>query len=299
MKPYLQLDHLSPSPPLEIEEAEYSLLLQSRPVLNAAFSFEENYDLLIGNYIELENAALSHAAESMVRQRHDYHDLFEVRAEINRRVVNFLSAARLFVDQLPQHIEQCGGEKDELKAKLSSEYDASFAYRFMEALRNHVQHSGSAVHTLSIGSKWQPPRERRKIVFNLQAFTQKRFLLLDKTFKKATLAECPERVEVLVATRRYLESLSAVHDFARQQIEEPVAKARSAFAEAIDRYKQFSKESTIGLTAYPPGERDPSNGVAVFLNWDDVRIKLSQRNLNLRNLSKSTVSSSTPEECSP
>jgi hypothetical protein len=296
MKPYLQPALLSPPPPLEIEEAEYSILLQSRPVLDAAFSFEENYDLLVGNYIELEYAALSLSAESMLRQRHDYEDLFEVRAELNRRVVNFLSAARLFVDQLPQRIALCGGEKDELKAKLSSEYDVSFEYRFMEALRNHVQHSGSAVHALSIGGNWQPPRERKKKVFNLQAFTQKRFLLLDKTFKKKTLAECPEKVEVLVAARRYLESLSAIHDFARQQIEKPVAKARSAFAEAIERYKQFSNESTIGLTAYPAGERDPTNGVAVFLNWDDVRIKLSKRNLHLRNLSKSIVSSSTPEE---
>jgi hypothetical protein len=296
MKPYLQPALLSPPPPLEIEEAEYSLLLQSRPVLNAAFSFEENYDLLIGNYIELENSALTLTSESMVRQRHDYQDQFEVRAELNRRIVNFLSAARLFVDQLPQRIEQCGGKKDELKAKLSTEYDASFEYRFMEALRNHVQHSGSAVHSLSIGGKWQPAKERKRIVFNLQAFTQKQFLLLDKTFKKSTLAECPDKVEVLIATRRYLESLSSVHDIARQQIERPVAAARNAFAEAIERYREFSNASTIGLTAYPAGEHDPSNGVAIFLNWDDVRIKLSKRNLNLRNLSKSIVSSSTSEE---
>jgi hypothetical protein len=106
MKPYLQPAHLSPPPPLEIEESEYVLLQRSRPVLNAAFSFEENYDLLVGNYIELENAALTLTAESIARQRHEYQDMFELRAELNRRVVNFLSSARLFVDQLPQRIEQ-------------------------------------------------------------------------------------------------------------------------------------------------------------------------------------------------
>ncbi|CAN5279841.1 hypothetical protein BH11PSE10_BH11PSE10_20980 [soil metagenome] len=296
MKPYLQPANISPTLPLEIEDSEYALLLQSRPILNAAFSFEENYDLLVGNYIELENASLTLTTESIVRQRHDYQDLFEVRAELNRRVVNFLSAARLFVDQLPQRIEQCGGSKVAVKSKLSAEYDASFEYRFMEALRNHVQHSGSAVHSLSIGGKWKPPRERKLNVFNLQAFTQKRFLLLDKTFKKSTLDECPDKVEVLVATRRYLESLSAVHDFARQHIEQPVDAARNAFGDAIHRYKAFSKESPIGLTAFPCGERDPSKGISVFLDWDEVRLKLSKRNRNLSNLSKSVVSSSTSEE---
>ena len=296
MKPYLQPAYLSPPPPLEIEEGEYLLLQRSRPVLNAAFSFEENYDLLVGNYLELENASLTLTAESIVRWRQEYQDMFALRAQLNRRMVNFLSAARLFVDQLPQRIEQCGGNKDEIKAKLSAEYDASFEYRFMEALRNHVQHSGSAVHSLSIGGKWHPPKERTRNVFTVQAFTQKRFLILDKTFKKPTLKECPDKVEVLFATRRYLESLSAVHDFARQHIEKTVAEARKAFAEAIERYIDFSKESAIGLAAYPSGARDPSMNVAVFLDWDDVRIKLSKRNRNLTNLSKCVVLSSSAEE---
>ena len=59
MKPYLQLANLSPPPALEIEEIEYLLLQRSKPVLNAVFSFEENYDLLVGNYLELENASLT------------------------------------------------------------------------------------------------------------------------------------------------------------------------------------------------------------------------------------------------
>jgi hypothetical protein len=297
MKPYLQPANLSPPPALEIEESEYLLLQRSRPILNAAFSFEENYDLLVCNYLELENASLTLTTESMARQQHEYQDLFEQRAELNRRVVNFLSAARLFVDQLPQRIEQCGGHKKEIKAKLSVEYDASFEYRFMEALRNHVQHSGSAVHSLSIGGKWrQPPRERTQTVFTLQAFAEKRFLMLDKTFKKPTLKECPDKVEVLIATRRYLESLSAVHDFARQHIDGDVTDARNAFSEAIKRYQEFSKATVIGLTAYASGARDPSKDVAVFLDWDEVRIKLSKRNRNLRNLSKSVISSTTIEE---
>ncbi len=281
---------------MEIQESEYLLLQRARPVLNAAFSFEENYDLLVGNYLELESASLALTAQSMVRQCSEYQDLFELRAELNRRMVNFLSAARLFVDQILQRVGQCGGSSTDVKKKLEAEYDGSFEYRFMEALRNHVQHSGSAVHSLSIGGKWLPPQERTRNVFALQAFTQKRFLILDSTFKKLVLEQCPDQVDTFIATRRYLESLSAVHDFARQQIDGAVTDARNAFDGAIKRYEKFSNASPVGLTAYPHAECDPSKGVAIFLDWDDVRIKLLTRNRNLKNLSKSVVSSSTLEQ---
>jgi hypothetical protein len=85
MKPYLQPALLAPPPPLAIEEAEFLALQQARPILNAAFSFEENYDLLVGNYVEFENSALSLATSSMARHLWEYHEMFELRAEMNRR----------------------------------------------------------------------------------------------------------------------------------------------------------------------------------------------------------------------
>lgn len=291
MNPYLRPALLSPPPPLEITESEYLLLKRSRLVLNAAFSLEENYDLLIGNYLEFENSALSLATSSMARQLSEYHEMFELTAEMNRRAVNFLSSARLFVDQLLQRVGKCGGNKEEVKKRLSAEYDDSFEYRFMEALRNHVQHSGSAVHSLSIGGKWVPSQECTRHEHALEVFTQKRFLALDPSFKKPVLEECPDKVDTLRATRRYLESLSKVHEFARNNIEDSIAEARASFESAIRKYVAFSNASPIGLTAYSSSSQDPSNQVAIFLDWDDVRVKLCKRNRRLHNLSKCVVSS--------
>ena len=290
MNPYLQPALLSPPPPLEITEAEFLSLKRSRPILNSAFSLEENYDLLIGNYLELENSALSLTATSMARQLYDYHEVFELRAEMNRRAVNFLSSARLYVDQLLQRVGDGGGNKEDIKSCLSAQYDNFFEYRFMEALRNHVQHSGSAVHSSYIVASWIPPGELSRQEFVLKVFTRKCFLALDSTFKKTVLKECPEEVDTLGATRRYLESLSVVHEFARCSIEKSVAEARSSFEDAIKKYTAFTGESPIGLTAYATPDRDPSHeGFPIFLDWDDVRIKLSLRNRSLLNLSKRVI----------
>lgn len=291
VKPYLQPAYLSPPPLLEITEAEYLLLKNSRLVLNAGFSFEENYDLLIGNYLEFENAALSLATSAVARQLREYREMFELRAEMNRRAVNFLSSARLFVDQLPQRVGECGGDKDEVKEHLRAEYDTSFEYRFMEALRNHVQHSGSAVHSLRIDGKWAPPRENTRREFVLEVHTQRQLLALDPAFKKAVLKECPEDVDTLHATRRYLESLGAVHDLCRGRIDKKISEARALFEEAIEKYVKFSEASATGLTAFSPLERGPSSEIAIFLDWDDVRVRLSKRNGNLKNLSNCMISS--------
>lgn len=290
MKHYLQPAFLSPPPALEITELEYLSLQRSRPILDAAFSFEENYDLLVGNYLEIEKSALSITTSAMARQLGEYHEMFELRAEMNRRAVNFLSSARLFVDQLTQRVRECGGEVKVVSDCLSAEYDACFEYRFMEALRNHVQHSGSAVHSLSIGGKWVQPGWTRN-EFALKAFTQKRFLELDSTFKKMVLQECPDQVDILNAIRRYLESLSKVHAFARKSLENSIEEARGLFQAAIDKYVQFSGSSAIGLTAFTTSVRDPLTAFPVFLEWDEVRIKLSQRNHSLTNLSKSVITS--------
>jgi hypothetical protein len=104
MKPFLKPALLAPPPALEISDTEYLELKRARPILSAAFSFEENYDLLVGNYLEFENAALSITAASIARRRFDYQEMFELKADMNRREVNFLSSAWLFVDQILQRV---------------------------------------------------------------------------------------------------------------------------------------------------------------------------------------------------
>lgn len=288
MEYFLQPAILAPTKPLEISEDEYHALVKSRAVLNAAFSLEENFDLLLGNYIEMENSALAFATVHMVRTLHAYHEMFETRAEMNRRGVNFLTSARLYVDQILSRVGECGGDRDAVKARRSAEYDGAFEYRFMEAIRNHVQHSGSAVHSLSIGGERDADTTNR--IYALGVYSQRRYLAADKDFKKVVLAECPDQIDFLACARRYLSGLSDLHEFARQVISKQVEDARSAFQSAIERYKEFTGASAVALTAYSASQ-GRKEGTAIFLDWDDVRIKLEGRNRNVKNLQKTVISS--------
>jgi hypothetical protein len=289
MKYYLQPALLAPPPPLEISQQEYDFLRNSREVLEAAFGIEENFDLLVGNYLELEHAALAIATSAVARHLSEYQEMFELRAEMNRRAVNLLSTARLFVDQLPQRFKECGQDGDEAKEWLRDQHASSFEFRFMEALRNHVQHNGSAVHSLGVGNQWTPPTARTRNEFSLNVHTLRRLLELDPTFNPKVLKECPEQVDLLRATRRYLEAFGSVQRDVRLAIAPSVTAARDAFQSAITRYAASSQSSTIALAAFASPDRDPETKVPVFLDWDDVRIKLTKRNGGLMNLSKCVV----------
>lgn len=294
---YLQPALLTPPPPLKINKKEFEALVDSRRILNAGFAIEENFDLLIGNYLELEKTALSLAVTEMIRHRASYQDFFEIRAELNRRAVNLLTTARMYVDQICRRVADCGHDKKQIRITLSDRYDANFEYRLMEALRNHVQHYGSAVHSVTLGGKWIPRGKRNRHEYVVIPFTLKRYLQQDNDFKKAVLSECPDEVEFLKASRIYLESLSFVHKLVRQTIAPTIDAARATTENAIRRYEKKTKSHSVGLTAYFSANGNIEAQCPVFIDWEKVRQKLEKRNGTLVNLSKSFVSSTpAPDE---
>lgn len=294
MKYFLRPSFISPTLAMEITEEEYTQLHISKVTLDAAFSLEENYDLLIGNYLELEQSSLSLASSSLVRVHREYHEVFEFTAEMNRRAVNFLTTAKLFSDQLKHRFKHCGGDESELLKRFSLEYDKAFEYRFMEALRNHVQHSGSAVHSLTIGSEWKPAHKTGNRFHSLGVYTFKRFLEIDKSFKKSILSECPEEIDFLASTRIYLSALSEIHGYARESIKYTIDKAQKTFENAIQRYESSTGASALALAAYTANSSNNKNPVSILLDWEKVRQKQMMRNRILKNLGLSVVSSAIP-----
>jgi hypothetical protein len=62
---------------------------------------------------------------------------------INRLLMNFLSSARSYIDLTKSRLSHTNADLAEQFVKLcSAEYDASFSYRLLEAVRNVAQHSG-------------------------------------------------------------------------------------------------------------------------------------------------------------
>lgn len=293
MKYQLTLAILDPHQELEIDKERFDFLKRARHTLIEALALEEKYEILISNYLELEQQIVRQAVVAQVRTQSDYSEFFEFRMIFNVALVNLLTAARLYVDQFPRHVRDCLADESQLalaKSWLKQAYDSAFEYRFMEALRNHVQHNGVPLHWWSVGSKRTDKGLRE---FSVSLCAEKKHLAEDTEFKKTVLAECDEKVDLLFAARVYMQSLSEVHSKARDAISNSVAIARLAVQEEQDRYQSSSsgtEDRLLGLEAQAVENDRIIERVPLLLQWDDVRKKLQMKNPLLRNIFNSFAS---------
>lgn len=269
-----------------ITSSDFDEYRKARVVLTNALAIEEKYEILVSNYLDLEREVLSIAAKDMVRADWDYEPAFLDRLALNRRVVNVLTAARLYLDQIGRHVEICGSvpdSVDQLRLAKSREFDQWFEYRFMEALRNHAQHNGTPVHWTTHGSAWIDDRTANEytIAFGAERVT----LENDPSFSKRVLAQMPARVDLRIAIRKYMESISTVHVRARELAASRTEAARSLMREGQQKYLDAGGGDTIGLGACAiDASGNELESVALLLDWDDVRQKLIRKNGHLKNL---------------
>ena len=164
-----------------------------------------------------------------------------------------LKADCLYLDQLGQDVADCipndGNAVSKVKSACSKEYDEHFEYRFMEALRNYVQHRGIPVRVVRLKSGWTSFDESGRMEFALEFFSQRRELATDDKFKKSVLNEIPTEIELRTACRRYVESLSEINEVARGAVSGAVDAARQAMEVMHRRYAAVYSDSSLGLSA--------------------------------------------------
>lgn len=286
---------LDKNPEIELSKKEYEDIRLAKACLSELFSFEEKYELLLSNYLELEQECLLISSESMINRNYAYKDFFNIELLINKRVVNLLTTARLYLDQVQQHVKFCN--KDiEVKALFSAEYDNNFEYRFMEALRNYVQHRGLAIHSSSLKSRWIGPENDKEMEFNTFVFTSKTEVSKDNAFKKSVAQEMPKKVNILNSARCYVESLSKVHCELREKLSDLANDNRKIITDLIDKYKSINDSKSLGLCIaqmkHNGKYEEIIEKIYITLEWENIRLELIKKNQSLINLKKRFVSNS-------
>lgn len=287
------------NPELVIDKSKFEQLKQAKNYLSEILSFEEKYELLLSNYMELEKECLLISAQNMVYEDNEYMNFFDIKLLFNQRIVNLLTTSRLYIDQLSQHIKACNLNID-IKSFFSYEYDNNFEYRFMEALRNYVQHRGLAVHFTSIGSNWTSLDDDGEIQFKTRVYTKKDEVEKDSAFKKSVAKEMPDKVDIIYASRSYIESISKVHCNIRKILSDVAISSRQIVEEIIHEYEKTSNGKSIGLGIVCLENNGKYDEILdkfyITLEWDNIRIKLEKKNQSLVNLRKRFVSSSIKQD---
>ncbi|MFJ9992391.1 hypothetical protein ACIQSO_16785 [Pseudomonas putida] len=282
---------------LELSESEFNEIVKSKEVLSSALSIEEKYDLVLGNFIDFERELLLLTMEGMIDISFDYGRAYNIISVLNRRVANFVTLGRNYTELISSLASKCVEDKDVVARRVKSLtrqlYDASFEYRFAEALRNHVAHSADAVHSVSSPSKWllEHDKKAETLVFNLEVFSVKERLEVNSSFKKSVLNECENKIDLKKVLRKYMGSISEIQEQVRGIIKDSVSRSRDLIQGFTDKYKEVNDGESFGLAAYSAKEIEAGKSpVSISLEWDNIRIKLEGKNQSISNIDKRCIS---------
>jgi hypothetical protein len=257
--------------PIEIARSEYEKIVRAKKGLDLALALEEKFNLLLENYSEYEAELLRLALRESVFRHRDWPSFQDAIYAVNRRIVNLVSAARLYFDQIDRDLREFYGPESAaaglFRSKRASEYDSNLAYRVMEALRNHIQHKSLPVHEYSVQFAVDEPGSPGSFIrHSVKPVIQVSVLAKDTEFKREVLSQLSasgkSTVSLTMLIRRYLASIAKVQAAVRGAMTEDVeewcrvldaamARCRSSFGETpgavaiLDRHEDGEDESGV------------------------------------------------------
>jgi len=297
---YTIKDALSNNPDeITITAEEFDSIKNAKRILSAGLSIEEKYEVLLGNYEDLEKEIVNTSIDSMLNRPRKHNDFRIYMAKFNKRMTNLLTASCLYVDHVKHHVSEITMKSSEIKCKVnrlfSDKYNKYIEYRFMEALRDYVQHRGFPVHYINLQS-WviDVNDPKGKVAHTIDFSSQKRILEEDRKFKKTILPELNDNIDLKMATRKYMECFSEIQPEIRQIVSGNLTQARQLIEDYITRFNEKFNQQTKALSAIASDDdRNEVDELDLLLDWDDLRVDLADKNRVLKNLSRTYVTGET------
>jgi hypothetical protein len=227
----------------DITKEEFQRVVAARDACLVALGLEEKFDLVLDNFCEFEVEMLRLAEVHLVWGVVEYGDVMGDRLLLDRRIVNLLTASRLYLDHSAHSLSGLFGNESfevaEVEKKKNELYDSVFGYRLMEALRNHVQHRDLPVHIIGFENKRVEGRNVDCTEVTIVPRLDVRTLIEDGEFKKTVLEEVKkmgEEIDLRLAIREYVASLLALYKKVREIASPRLAREMQAYLEAIEKF---------------------------------------------------------------
>ena len=233
--------------PIRIDKSRYEQVKTAKSSCLFALEIEEKFALLLDNYYEFECELLRLAEASLIWPHRDHQHSMQERLTLDRRLVNLLTACRLYLDQTDHGLSSLFGhssrERDNVTRFKHELYEKHWGYRFMEALRDHVQHSRLPVRVIKYSWSAVPGKVAECTQVAVVPQTEPKTLAEDKKFKKTVLNELMgrgETVDLREPAREYVACFIELHDKIRETIDTRIRSDRIIYEAASTEYSEIS-----------------------------------------------------------
>jgi hypothetical protein len=202
---------------------------------------------------------------------------------INRRLLNYLSSIRSFLDHTETRLkEKYGKEFARVKHFLeacSKEYENSFSYKFFYTLRNFTQHFGMPVGSLRLTSTEDPPYSG-KVSHHLEVTFDRDELLKYNGWKrmlKEEIQRLPQEFDISSHVFNMMKCLERINGVLVKDELLDIVKS----AEYIDKLMASIKEKQVYPIVLQISQGNkPSEKTLTYFN---IPFHIVQYALNLRN----------------
>jgi len=283
----------------ELTPDRFQSILRAKETYMLAVDLEEKINLLIDNHHEFELELLKLAEAKRTWPKTEAMDAMEKRLLLDRRIVNLLSACRLYLDQSSHAMSYLfAAESKEFKAaneRRHKFYDSNFGYRFMEALRNYVQHRGLLVHYLVYEYHRMPRNTGEYVEFTVKPILELSYLAEDPKFKSSILDEAKavvgKEVDLRQPIREYVTSIWSLHVAIRDSIARGFVDRFSLYRSVVQQYQQQDGRNILFPRAAEFDESDRTlTETALVTHVFQYYETLCEKNRVAANLSKSYAS---------
>jgi hypothetical protein len=293
---------------IELSEDEFTTLEATQEKLLVVLDIEGTFDLLLETYAEFERDFLGlNLRLSLFGERGEP---LETYREMNCRIANLLSSACLYIDQVPHNLHAIYGKRSNraltFKQWCSEQYDSSFAYGVMEALRDYAQHRGFPVHAITLNFEREGPHPGSLVRAGLWLFIELQRLKEDRRCKKTVLNDLTaiagkRHVDLTPLVREYVDKLCETHKSLRGLISANISSWDQTIISVLDRGRSTFGNNLAGLCiAVEEAEREGDeeyyrviDSTSIWSEPIDWRKRLESKNRDFGNLSAQYVTGHT------
>ncbi len=139
---FLRVLAIGQSAKIKIDENEFQNLVRAKELISYFIKLTENYRVVVESFRAVERAKHDVELDHILYSKLSYKDFSDARVAVNSPIVGYLASARYFIDSTDKILSKfLSAEQVESFNQFRSQiYDTINEYRFVEALRNYVQH---------------------------------------------------------------------------------------------------------------------------------------------------------------
>jgi hypothetical protein len=289
---------------IEIDETEYFSIAFARSNLFEELFIEDNFDFVLENYYEFENELLNSSLRMMIQNILEYQSMSEINSRVCRRLANFFSACRMYLDHSEHHISRIHNKTSDFQAQIriikEFNYDNCLSYRFIENMRNFVQHRGLPIQSILFNHEMIGKTEDFQILRSIVPYFIVSELSADKKFKKSILREMKDHygsneIDARPIIREYVECIWKIQTKIRDLLRNDSDKWLEIYNFASDRIRIEFHVDIPATNCSMVRKSDTLRVIemkSLFKDYVDRKNSLQKKNYDLRNLNKKFVTNS-------